>query len=422
MKEKIIKDSMKKIQKLAINDITAPKRSISKKQTKVSGPVWKKRIGRTNITFLGTAHISAQSVADVDTFISQEKPDVVCVELCEARYKAMMDSERWTKLDIVQVIKEKKLYLLMSSILLSVFQKKMGEGTGIKPGQEILTAIQLTAKKKIPLELVDRNIQITLKRAWVGLGYFKKITLISELLASMLIPMKLDEEEIEKLKQKDVLETLFDDLPSRYKFIRDIIVDERDKYLAQKVNDVIKKYPKAKNILVVVGAGHLKGIKNYLNKQQDLTSLEQVPQKSKVLGLVKFFAPIVIILGLFYYFSNSGDPQKIMQNLMAWVLIKAFCSGIIALALWAHPLAIAGAFLTAPISNFNPILKPGWVAALVEAKYHKPQVADFERLVADSQTLKGVFKNKVIRIFNLFIFPQLGSSLGTGLALWYIAK
>lgn len=388
----------------------------------VEVPLWEKVIKKKRVYILGTAHISAQSVKDVHNLIKEKKPDVVCVELCPSRYKAMLDPQRWKKLDIVQIIRERKLYLLMSSLFLSIFQKKMGENTKIKPGMEIKTAIEIARKKKIPLELVDRDIQITLKRAWQGIGYFRKMTLISEILAGLFFSVQIEPEEIEKMKQKDILEDMFQNLPPRYGFIKKILVEERDRYLAQKINDTVKKYPKAKRIAVVIGAGHLAGIKKFISEKQDLAGLEKIKPASKMKGIIKFFAPILTIMGLFYYFSDSGDPQKIWENLKAWVVIKAFCSGIITLLLLAHPLAILGAIVTAPISNFNPVLKPGWVAALIEAKYHRPRVSDFERLTEDSNSIKGYFQNKVFRIFNVFIFPQLGSSIGTGLALWYMSR
>jgi pheromone shutdown-related protein TraB len=390
-------------------------------EKKINGPHFRYMYRNQEILVIGTAHISRESVNDVRMAIQSENPDLVCVELCQARYSSIMDRERWRKLDIVQVIKQRKVYLLMSSLILSSFQKQMGEYTKVKPGEEIMTAISLAKRNRLPFELVDRDVQITLRRAWQGIGFFNKMFLASELIASLIVSPQADDIQIEEMKRKDILEGLFENLPTRYQKIKRILITERDMYLAQKIKHALLKHPKAYKAVAVVGAGHLKGIKKYLNSKINLAKLEFVQQKSWIWGAIKFIIPILIIMGLFFHFTDMGDTDAIRQNILSWIGIKAFCSGVLALILLAHPFAILAAAITAPISNFNPILKPGWVAALIEAKYHKPQVSDFENLSGNVKSLKGFFKNKVIRIFTIFTLPQIGSSIGTALAFWYIA-
>lgn len=409
---------------------TAAKPKTTKKPAKprgfkgvVEGPSFTAEYNNSIIFILGTAHVSRQSVEDVQSLIEKEKPDLVCVELCQSRYDAHKDPDRWKKLDIVQVIKQKKVYLLMSSIILSAFQKKMGELTETNPGEEILTAIELAEDKNIPLELIDRDVQITLKRAWQGIGYFRKMFIVSELIASLIVkPEETTRDEIENLKKKDMLEDMFSNLPKRYNHVTKIIIEERDIYLAEKIKKAVEKNPDARRVVAVVGAGHLPGIEKYIDEENDHTRLETLKKKSAFWGAVKFFLPIFIIMGLVYAFTDTSNTDAILNNLIAWIVIKASISGLFALIFLAHPLAILAAAATAPISNFNPVLKPGWVAALIEAKFHKPSVEDFENIADDSSSFKGFFKNKVIRIFNIFTFPQIGSSIATGLALWYMSQ
>ncbi len=390
---------------------------------KYSGPVTKIQIKDKKVILLGTAHVSEQSIKDVQNIIEKEQPNTVGVELCEARYKAIQDSKRWKNLDIIKVIKEKKLYLLMSNMILSAFQKKIGENTKIKPGEEMIKAIKLTKKNKLNLELVDRDIQVTLKRAWGSGGYWTKAMLISEFISSLMFTLSTSSKDIEEMKKEDMLDAVFKNLPMRYIKIKDVIITERDQYIAQKIKNIISKVDKNKKIVIIVGAGHLKGIQKYLKSDEhiDITKLEEVKQVSKIVLFAKFLIPILVITSLFLYFTGIENPQKIIHAWIAWSIIKSFCSGIFALVMLAHPLAILTAMLTAPISNFNPVLKPGWVAALFEAKFRKPKVSDFENFANDTSTLKGFFNNKVSRIFGIFMLPQLGSSLGTALALWYIA-
>ena len=386
-----------------------------------SGPSTKTKINGREVVLLGTAHVSQKSVEDVENAIKKEKPNVVAVELCQTRYNAIQDPERWRNLDIVKVIRDRKLYLLMSSMILSAFQKKIGDHTEVKPGQEMLTALELAKEKKISLKLVDRDVQITLKRAWQTGGYFTKTMLISELLTSLIFTPPTSSEEIEKMKQEDILDTIFKEFPVRYEKIKDVIITERDQYIAQKIKDAVRKMAKNERLVAIIGAGHLKGVQKHLKKNTDIKKLEKVKETSRLVSTIKFFLPIILIASIFLYFTGLDDPQKILHAWTAWVLIKSLSSGMGALLMLAHPWALLAAMLVAPISNFNPVLKPGWVAALLEAKFRKPKVADFENFASDTSTFKGFFRNKVSRIFGTFTLPQLGSSIGTGIALWYIS-
>lgn len=388
----------------------------------VKGPYFHTRYLNTEIFVLGTAHVSAASVRDVLHLIDRTDPDIIAVELCTSRLKSITEKNRWRKLDILQVIRARRVYLLMSSIILSAFQKKMGEMNRVKPGQELVTAVDEARRRKIPLELIDRDIQITLRRAWQSMGYWGKMRIFSELLVSLFVPAETESADIERMKRRDMLEEVFTELPPRFDRIRQIIITERDKFLAQKIKEAVRRRPRARHMVAVVGAGHLPGIERHFTGEHSISELEFVKPKSKWVGVLKFILPIVIISALFSYFTDFGDRDQVMNNLFTWVWVKAFCSGFLALIFLAHPLAILAAALTAPISNFNPVLKPGWVASFIEAYFRRPQVSDFENIATDSETLRGLFRNKVIRIFSLFTFPQLGSSIGTGLALYLISQ
>jgi len=385
---------------------------------KVKGPLVRLAYANTEIIVLGTAHISRESVNDVHHLVDAFDPDIICVELCKPRYAALKNRDRWKNLDIIDVIKTGKLYLLMSSVILSAFQKKMGEGTGVKPGEEMMAAIELAKDRQ--LKLIDRDIQITLKRAWQSMGYFTKIFLFSELLTGLFVKADFDEIQIEELKRKDSLDDIFSNLPFRFNKIKNIIITERDRFLAENIKRAAENNFSARRIVAVVGAGHLPGIKKYFHQRVDLRELEVVKKKSKALGVIKFFLPILIFMGVMYYFSDSR-ADKVLESIIAWCIIKSASSALFTLVLLAHPLAILAAMVTAPISNFNPVLKPGWVAALIEAKFRKPQVVDFESIASDSDSIFKMMKNRVIRIFAVFMLPQLGSSLGTfAFFAWYI--
>lgn len=393
---------------------------LSKKKLPITGPAIQGKLGKTEVVILGTAHVSRESVEDVENLLAKMKPELVAVELCESRFQAFMDRDSWKKLNIVQVIREKKLFLLFSTIVLSIFQKKMGEHTQTKPGEEMMRAVEIAHEKDHEVVLADRNIRTTLRRAWQSLNFFSRITVLSEMIGSLFFQGEIDKEEIEKMKKRDVLEDLIENLPPQFSAIRNILIHERDVYLAQKIRNAVAENPEAKKLVAVVGAGHLPGIEENLNIDNDIAPLDEVKGKNPWLHYLGIFLPIVIVIGLILYFSGT-DPLSIADNLLLWVIVKVVASVIFPIILLAHPLAILGAALAGPVSNFNPVFKPGWIAALAEAYFRKPLVEDFENLVHDTRTVRGFLKNRVMRVFMIFFLSQLGATIGTFVALALMA-
>ncbi len=382
----------------------------SEHKRKVSGsePVETFKLGKTIVTVLGTAHISQKSIDEVQKIIRKEKPDTVCVELCNSRMRSLKDNEHWKKLDIFKVFKERKMYLLLSSLILSAFQKKLGKDS-IRPGDEMRMAIVEGEKIGARIVPIDREISTTLKRAWWNIGIFNRMFLLSALLTSLFVKEDVSEEKIEEMKSEDVLKDLFSQLPKRYESIKNVIIDERDSYLAQKIRDAAKE---GKKIFAVVGAGHLQGIMNQVQEERDISSLDHLPRKVALDRWKGLLIPGIffgLILTVFYF----GGRQQGQELVLRWILVKGGLAALGAIISLAHPLSVILAFLAAPVGNFNPIIKPGWVAALCESWLRKPLVEDFEKIAQDSEHWKGYWKNNVIRIFLVFILPQIGSSIGT---------
>ena len=218
------------------------------------------------IIILGTAHVSKESADLVTRVIEDEKPDTVAVELCEARYQALTQKNKWQNTDLIKVIKEKKAFLLLSNLMLSSFQKKIGQKLGIKPGEEMLRAIEAAKSMDARIHLADRNIRITLSRTWRLMGLWTKIKLLAQFVASMGGGIDdITEEDIEEMKKKDVLETLLSEIGHALPEVRRILIDERDQYLAEKIMTA-----PGKKIVAVVGAGHVPGIQKYWDKEIDI--------------------------------------------------------------------------------------------------------------------------------------------------------
>ena len=368
------------------------------------------------ITLIGTAHVSRESADLVIRVIEEEKPDTVCVELCESRYNAIKQKNRWQNTDLIKVIREKKSFLLLSNLLLTSFQKKIGQKLGIKPGEEMIRAMEAADSVGAHIHLADRDIRITLSRTWRLMGLWTKMKLLAQLITSMGEVDSVNEEDIEKMKDKDVLETLLSEIGETLPELRRILIDERDRYLTEKIRSA-----PGKRIVAVVGAGHVPGIKREWNEAVDLNALDELPPKGKLFSYLKWGIPALvvglIVLGFFYAGSSAGTHM-----IKWWVLANAVFAGLGAAIALAHPLTVLSAIVASPITSLNPMIAAGWVAGLVEAFIGKPKVKDFENLPADILSLKGFWKNKITRILLIVVFTNLGSSLGAFVAIPLMAR
>lgn len=363
------------------------------------------------ITLIGTAHVSMESANLVGQVIEEERPDTVCVELCQSRYQSITQKNQWQNTDLLKAIKEKKAFLLLLNLMLAYFQKKIGQKLGIKPGEEIRRAIKAAEAVGATIYLADRDIRITLSRTWRLMGLWAKIKLFAQSVFSMGEVDSIKEEDIENLKKGDVLETLLSEIGKSFPEIRRVLIDERDQYLAHKIRTA-----PGRKIVAVVGAGHIPGIQSYWEKEVDTVVLDQIPPKGKVFHLLKWGIPILIvgliILGFFIVGSTAGTHM-----IKWWILANAVLAGLGAAVAMGHPLTVLSAIVAAPLTSLNPMIAAGWVAGLVEVLLGKPKVRDFENLPEDISSLKGFWKNKVTRVLLVVVFTNIGSSLGTLVAI-----
>jgi pheromone shutdown-related protein TraB len=365
--------------------------------------------GRT-VTVIGTAHVSRESADLVQRTIEAERPDTVCVELCDSRLQSIRQESRWQEMDIIKVVKEKKAFLLLSNLILASFQKRIADRMDIKPGQEMMAAVEAAEAIGATVCTADRDIRITLSRTWRSMGLWDKVKLISQLLLSLGEVDELSREDIERMKQEDVLEALLKEIGASQPVIRQILIDERDRYLAQKI-----KAAPGDHIVAVVGAGHVPGIKRYWSSDTDLADLERLPPKSRVGTFFKWGIPI-LFLGLFVYGFYAGGSKTGSDMLVLWVTANGLLAGVGALIAWGHPFTILSSMLSAPLTSLNPMIAAGWVSGLVETISRKPKVRDFETLQDDIRSVKGFWTNKVTRILLVVVFTNLGSSVGTFVA------
>ena len=378
-----------------------------------------------NIILIGTAHISKESVEEVQEAIKKYTPDVVAVELCQRRYDAISKKDKWEKTPITKLLRSNNAYLMLAQTFLASIQRRLGKEYGVEPGSEMIAAMQEAKKHNIPVALVDRDISITLKRAWRKMGIREKFRLTWEFFKAV---MGYEEEEMEeldlkKLMNQDVITSLMEEFGEIAPSATNVLIHERDEYIAKKIQDESKKG----KILAVVGAGHLKGIQKHLEKKElktDLKKYEEIPKKRiKVAKIVAYAIPILFVtLVLWLIFTRGVEAWDQVKNVFIWwFLINGSLSALGAAIARGHPLSIGTAFLAAPLTSLNPAIAAGWVAGYVEAKLRMPVVKDFQNL-SKIESMKEFWNNRVIRLLMVVALANLGSMIGTLIAFPYIAS
>lgn len=366
-------------------------------------------INGKEIILIGTAHVSKQSAEQVKEVIEQERPDSVCIELDEQRYQSITDGNKWQETDIFKVIKQKKASLLLMNLAISSFQKRMANQFGIKAGQEMIQGIESAKEVGAELVLADRNIQVTFSRIWGNIGLKGKAMLLSQVIYSIFSKETITEEELEKMKQQDMINAMLQEITESFPRLKKPLIDERDKYLAQK----IKEAP-GKKVVAVLGAAHIPGITREIHKEQSLESLNKRPPKSKAPKIIGWSIPIVIIALIALTFTKNPDAG--MQQIWSWLLWNGSLAGLTTIIALAHPLAVLTAIVASPFTSLSPLLAAGWFAGFVQAFMKKPIVRDFENLSDDVTSIKGFWNNKVTRVLLVVVFANLGSALGTFIA------
>lgn len=373
-----------------------------------------------NIILIGTAHISKDSVDEVKHAIEKHEPDIVAVELCKKRYDALKQKDKWENTPITSLLKSNRAYLVLAQTFLSSIQRKLGKEYGVEPGSEMIAAIKEAEKNKIEIALIDRDIAVTLKRSWRKMGIREKFRLSWEFMKAL---VGYDDEEMEELDLKelmkeDVISTLMKEFGEIAPSVSDVLIHERDKYIAKKILDESKKG----KIVAVVGAGHIKGIQNYLKKKSldvDLKKLEEVPKKRiSIMKVIAYSVPALVI-ALFAYLILTGNWERAADAFIWWFLINGSLSAIGAAIARGHPFSIATAFIAAPITSLNPAVAAGWFAGFVEAKMRTPKVKDFQAL-SKIDSVRTFLNNGVIRLLMVVALANVGSMIGTFVALTYI--
>ena len=365
-----------------------------------------------NLRLVGTAHVSSKSVETVKAQILKYRPDVVAVELCDSRLSNLREPETLDSEDLLKIIKEGKSAMILLQSALAVQQRKMGLSTGEKPGAELLAAVEGAEESQIPYEMIDRDVVVTLKRAWYKMGIIEKWRVVNTLIFDD------NEEEVpieEVLEDSDMMSKLMEEARTVAPNAGEVLIDERDTFLAGRIQQIRSRG----KVLAVVGAGHLEGIIENLNlPDNELTSklpmLSLEPPK-RIWPKILLASIPLFLFGALGYMALNGEIAQIRQTAVTWLILNAVLAGIGVILARGHPLSALVGALASPITSLNPTLAAGWFAGYTQFKLDSPTVGDTKDFLA-LDDISLFWRNRVGKVLMVTAMGNVGSMAGAWIA------
>ena len=375
---------------------------------------------KREIVLVGTAHVSKESIEEVKQVIKyyaepEKNLNMVCIELDSGRLSSMEEKDSWKKLDVVKVFREGKGFLLIANLVLSSFQRRIGSSLGVEPGEEMISAVEIAKELHVPFALCDREVHLTLRRAWARCNLWNKCKLLALLLSSAFSTEKISEAEIEKLKSSNELDGMMNEIAEYLPPVKETLIDERDRYLAAQIWNSVPPEGGGCQV-VVVGAGHLLGIKTQLEKIEcggtsDVSDLRTIPPPSFISKVVGALIPALIVALIVAGFFISGFTVSLTM-LLRWVIWNGSLAALGTLLALGHPLSILVSFFGAPIATINPFIGVGLFSGITEATVRPPQVGDAQQISSDVTSIKGIYKNRITKALLVFFLSSLGGAIG----------
>ncbi len=377
----------------------------------------------SQIIIVGTAHVSEKSVREVISTIEREKPDIVAVELCKARYDSLKGNVENTDIPVKDLLREGKVYFYIVHMLLAHVQKKFADEMGIQPGAEMISAMDAAEENGARILLIDRNVQVTLQRFWSKMGFVEKLKMLGGLIAAVLGIGGTKDIDMDTITNQDIVSMLVEEFRETSPNAVKVLIDERDAYMAR--NLLRAASGGGKKIVAVVGAGHRAGIQKYIENPDTLPKTEyatEAPKKRFSIMKVFGFVIVGIALATFALLILSGVPLETMLLAFAWwFVINGVLSAAGAILARGHPYSVITAFSVAWLTSLNPMMAAGWFAGLTEAKYRNPTTDDFKGMV-DIESTEDMMKNNLFRVIMVAALANLGSMIGTFLGVYVMLE
>jgi pheromone shutdown-related protein TraB len=366
------------------------------------------RDGEREIFVVGTAHVSRESVDLVREAIDELQPDAVAIELDPKRFEALSRPDRFEALDLREVIRTRQLATLGLNLALASYQRSLGVALGVKPGAELLEAARCAEEAGIQVALCDRDVRITLRRAWRALSFWKRMMLMASFLTAIFEREELSEEDLRELRQTDVLSRLLSEMGEAFPGLKLVLIDERDAYLAERIRET-----EGQRVVAVVGAGHVEGIVRALEREEriDLDALSTTPGPSRWTHVLGWGIPALLVLSLFWIGVRDGGAVA-GENVAFFALATGLPSAAGTLLALGHPATVLSALLLAPLTALSPVIGIGHVTALVQSWMRPPFVRELSSALEDIATASGMWRNRLLRVLLVFTLSTLGGIIG----------
>ena len=371
------------------------------------------------IIIVGTAHVSEKSVQEVISAIEEKKPDIVAVELCPARYRSLTGQEEDKEIKISELLSGGKLYFFLVQWFLAYIQKKIGDEMGVKPGSEMLAAIEAAKRAGARVALVDRDVGITIQRFWSAMGFLDKVRLIGSLIPAA-FGWGEEEIDIDSITEQDVVSQMISEFRKISPAAANVLVDERDAYLARNLHLLSKQG----RVLAVVGAGHREGILKHLAHPESIPALESLNEKpsSHKVTFAKVFGigvSLLILATIGLVILKAQSSQNILLAFGIWFIVTGGLSALGVVLARGHPLSALTALMVAWMTTLNPFVAAGWFAGMVEAWKQKPTVSDLKKL-AQANSFDEMMKNRLFKVILVASLANLGAMAGTFIGIYLI--
>ncbi|MBK1726766.1 TraB/GumN family protein [Halorhodospira neutriphila] len=386
-------------------------------ESATAGPRRQVAVEGTEFVLLGTAHVSRASAEEVTAEITSGGYDAVAIELCESRLRSLTEPEHLEQMDLFELLRSGRGGQVVASLALGAYQQRLAEQLGVEPGAEMKAAAEQAEAQGLELVLVDREVGTTMRRLYRSVPWWQRLGLVGGLLASLATSQRISSEEIERLKQGDILESTFRELAQGSRALYEPLISERDRYMAARLRE--RCAGRFRRVLVVLGAGHLAGVEALLRSreaepQAELAELERCPPPARWPRYLAWAVVALVLTGFALGFSRS--PELGWTLVGTWVVLNGGLSALGAALAYGHPATVIGAFLAAPLTSLNPTIGAGFVAAAIELTVRRPRVGDFRGLRREITRWRGWWHNRVARTLLVFLFASLGSAAGTYLA------
>ena len=366
-----------------------------------------------DLRLVGTAHISSNSVALVRQQIEDWGPDLVAVELCESRKASLLEPEALENEDLLKILNDGKSHMILLQSALAAEQRRMGVASGEKPGAELLAAIEAAEVAGVPVELIDRDVVITLRRAWSKMGLREKWRVLDAFLWQ---EDDDDEASVEELlEDSDMLSNLMEEAREVAPGAGSVLIDERDAFIAGRLQQIRGKG----KVLAVVGVGHLNGIVHQLGEPamestSRLAELNEEPRKPVLPKLLIAAIPI-LFFSVVGWLAYTGQLSDLRRSAEIWLVVNAGLTGLGIIIARGHPLSVIVGALASPLTSLNPFVAAGWVAGYTQLKMDAPIGKDAQDFLAlDEVSL--FWKNRVGKVLLVTALGNLGSVAGTWIA------